>query len=130
MLLHSADIVINPRAGQAAFALAIVGISPPPLPAETGQKKRVWAGEAREGPRAAKLWRQLPNSHGGREGSRLNIALSLFFAPSLLCGALLNRLFIVAVAGGGGEEEGALAHPGSRGRGGNSTFWTILLYFL
>ena len=37
------------------------------------------------------------------EGSRLNIALSLFFfALSLLCGALLNRLFIVAVAGGGG----------------------------
>ena len=101
MLLHSADIVINPRAGQAAFALAIVGISPPPLPAETGQKREFGLERLEKDP--------VRRNCGGNyripmegEGSRLNIALSLFFALSLLCGALLNRLFIVAVAGGGG----------------------------
>ncbi len=65
------------HAGRAAFALAIVGL-PPPASCRDGTIKRVWA---REGPRAAKLWRQLPNSHGGRDPSRLNIALSLFFRP-------------------------------------------------
>ena len=62
--LHSADIVIYPMQGGRPLPWPLWG-SPPPASCRDGTKKRVWAGEAREGPRAAKLWRQLPNSHGG-----------------------------------------------------------------
>ncbi len=114
------------RAG--GLCLGHCGALPPPplLPAETGQKREFGLERLEKDP--------VRRNCGGNyripmegEGSRLNIALSLFFRPlTPLWGAVESTFYCCGGRRRRRRGPPTLAHPGSRGRGWNSTFWTIL----